>query len=60
MVMRILNQKVISAIDYWIFISIYFMGPANYGVEKKFSQIRRNIRQNLIPLKTNKKYVALE
>ena len=32
MVMRILNQKVISAIDYWIFISIYLMDPANYVV----------------------------
>ena len=32
MVMRILNQKVILALGYWIFISIYVMGTANYAV----------------------------
>ena len=32
MVMTILNQKVNFALGYWIFVSIYLMGTANYVV----------------------------
>ena len=41
---RILNQKVSLAVHYWVFISIYIMGPTN-GVVVGCYNITKNLHK---------------
>lgn len=34
------NDKAIFAIDYWIFISVFFMAPKNYAVVGLYNSIK--------------------